>query len=275
MQPITQSHPAVAPPSYSHFPATPPPVRIALTQLSGHACPYLPGRTARDRAFLIDELPPAMYHAFMDRGFRRSGKVVYQPVCPTCRQCTPIRTRVAEFSPSKSMRRCLRRNADLTVEVTPLEPTQEKFDLYCRYQSQRHGDTSSLDWPTFVDFLYDSPVDTVEFTYRDASGKLLAVGICDVCDESLSSVYFYYDPAELKRGLGTFGVLREIEYCSDRGIPHYYLGFWVADCDAMAYKEHFGPAQILGQDGLWRDHLPPVHSNRMTSRRSSKTDRST
>ena len=260
MQPIPQSHPAVAPSSFSYFPAVPPPVRIPLTTLSPHPCPYLPGKQARDRAFLIDHLPPSTYHAFMNRGFRRSGKVVYQPMCATCRQCMPIRTRVAEFKPGKSHRRCLRRNADLTVAINPLEPTQEKFELYCRYQTQRHGDTNSLDWPTFVDFLYDSPVDTLEFSYRDPAGRLLAVGICDVCDESLSSVYFYYDPEEMRRGLGTFGALHELQWCAEQDIAFYYLGFWIADSDAMGYKATFGQSQVLGGDAMWRDYLPLASS---------------
>jgi len=220
LTPIPQHHPASGTAAFSHWPACPPPVRISLTQLSGHPCPYLPQREARDRAFLVDELPADIYHAFMDRGFRRSGKVVYQPTCSGCRQCVPIRTRVADFRASKSMRRCLRRNEDLSLEVGPLRPTQEKFDLYCRYQTRRHGDTSSLDWPTFVDFLYDSPVRTIEFVYRDAANTLLAVGICDLCPSSLSSVYFYYDTEQARRGLGTFGALQELAFCAARQIPH-------------------------------------------------------
>ena len=37
-------------------------------------------------------------------------------------------------------------------------------------------------------------------------------------------MYFYFDPAESRRGLGTFGVLCEIEAAARLGIPHYYLG---------------------------------------------------
>ena len=241
----------------SRWPTLPPPVRVPLTQLGGHPCPYLPNRVARDLAFLADAMPPAAYHRFMDAGFRRSGKVVYQPNCRACRACRPVRVRVADFRATKSLRRCQKRNADLTVTAGPLEPTEEKFDLYRRYQTTRHAATDHLDWPSFVDFLYDSPVNTREFCYRNAEGRLLAVGICDeAAGRSLSSVYFYYDPAESRRGLGTFGVLREIEHCQASDLPHYYLGFLVRGCDAMAYKGNFRPYQELGTDGTWRDVLP-------------------
>ncbi len=255
MKPIVHDQPAVAPPTFSHWPACPPPVRIPLTQLGGHPCPYLPGREACDRAFLADTLPPRLYHGLMDRGFRRSGKVIYQPTCRGCRACVPVRVRVDDFVPNKSHRRCLKRNADLSISETSLLPDEEKFELYQRYQRGRHGDTGHLDWQSFVDFLYDSPIDTREFCYRDADGRLVAVGICDVCSASVSSVYFYYDPAELRRGLGTFGVLQEIEYCRREGIGYYYLGFWIEGCRAMAYKVNFRPYETLGYDGVWRDQI--------------------
>lgn len=255
VKPFAHDQPAVAAQSFSHWPALPPPVRVPLTQLSPHSCAYLPDRRASDRALLADVMPPELYHAFMDRGFRRSGKVIYQPTCRGCRACVPVRVRVADFLPTRSMRRCLRRNRDLVISEGPLSPDDEKFTLYCLYQRARHGDADHLDWTSFVDFLYDSPVNTREFTYRDGSGRLLAVGICDVCADSLSSVYFYYDPDERRRGLGTFGVLSEIDVCRRRSIPCYYLGFWVRGCAAMAYKTSFGPNELLAGDGVWRSRL--------------------
>jgi len=101
-------------------------------------------------------------------------------------------------------------------------------------------------------FLYESPVETIECCYRDAGGRLLAVGICDVCSRSLSSVYFYFDPDEKRRGLGTYGALYEIELARRTGIPWYYLGYWVQGCGAMEYKSRFRPYELLGTDGVWR-----------------------
>jgi arginine-tRNA-protein transferase len=168
--------------------------------------------------------------------------------------CRPIRVPVESFMPSKSQKRTWKRNNDLHVTVQPTpEPTQEKFDLYERYVCERHGRAEDATPEAFVSFLYESPVDTLEFCYRDAGGKLLGVGICDVCPgKSLSSVYFYFDPAESKRGLGTFSALWEIDYCRREKIPHYYLGFWIQGCGTMHYKADYRPHEILGDDGLWR-----------------------
>lgn len=54
-------------------------------------CPYLPGLSARHEGFLGEELPGAVYRALMDRGFRRSGRLVYRPVCADCNACRQVR----------------------------------------------------------------------------------------------------------------------------------------------------------------------------------------
>ena len=65
-------------------------------------------------------------------------------------------------------------------------------------------------------------------------------------------MYFYFDPAEGRRGLGTGGAVYEIETAAKLGIPYYYLGYWVDGCGAMVYKADFRPAEVLGPDGAWR-----------------------
>jgi arginyl-tRNA--protein-N-Asp/Glu arginylyltransferase len=252
----TPRHPATPPQSSSHYPAIPPPVKVRLVSTGSHPCSYLPGRQSSNRAFWAEQMPPAVYHAFMDAGFRRSGKVVYQPACGGCRRCVSLRVPVATFAASKSQRRCWRHNRDLRVSVGPPAADAERFALYRTYTTQWHdkpADAADEDeYDSFVRFLYDSPVATAEYQYRDAAGRLLAVGICDVSDRSLSSVYFYHDPAESRRGLGTFGALYEIEDARRRGIPFYYLGYWVDECRTMSYKASYRPYELLGSDGVWR-----------------------
>ncbi|MDP9174393.1 MAG: arginyltransferase [Planctomycetota bacterium] len=239
-------------PSSCPYPSLAPPVSVRLTVLPRHPCPYLPDRPAQTRAFLADHLPGVLYHNFMDANFRRSGNLIYQPVCPGCRQCCTLRVPVEKFQSNKSQRRCARLNHDLTVEMNHPASTDENWLLYQRYQGEWHG-TAKEDRAAFEDFLYSSPVDSVEFTYRDAKGVLLAVGICDVCPKSLSSVYFFFDPAAAKRRLGVYGALQEISVALKLGIPYYYLGYWVKDSPSMAYKASFRPCEVLQPDGQWQN----------------------
>ena len=239
-------------PAFSHYPGVPPPVVVSLTTLPEHPCSYFPERTARSRALWAPRLPGSLYHHFMDAGFRRSGKVVYQPICPRCRACRPIRIPVGRFAPGKSQRRCWRHNQDLVVTVAPPCASEESYALYMRYVLHWHRRDSAEDSrEAFERFLYDSPVESLEFSYREKSGALLAVGICDVSNEAFSSVYFFFDPGESDRSLGTFGALYELEYAKASGIEYYYLGYWIDGCDTMQYKNRFRPYELLGSDGKW------------------------
>jgi arginine-tRNA-protein transferase len=205
------------------------------------------------RGFAITELDSALYQGFMDANFRRSGYVLYQPICPGCRKCLTLRVPVDRFKSNKSQRRCWRKNRDLVVTENAPQATDEKFDLYRRYQSMWHGKTEEEDRRSFESFLYESPVNTTEFCYRDAAGRLLGVGICDLTEQALSSVYFYFDPDHAHRGLGTFAALHEIEAARRRAIPYYYLGYWVEGCSSMEYKASFRPHEILLPDGAWKE----------------------
>lgn len=42
--------------------------------------------------------------------------------------------------------------------------------------------------------------------------KLICVGVVDIFEDCLSSVYFYFDPDHLDLNLGTVGALIEIEW---------------------------------------------------------------
>lgn len=247
---------------FSHYPAPPPELleESHLTLLPEDPCPYLPGQRARMRAFATDRIHPMLYHWLMDRGFRRSGSIFYQPACRGCRQCVPLRVPVGTFRPSKSQRRAARRNQDLEISVCrlgELSHPDELLALFSLHQQDWHGRRPDDVVSEMDSLLETSPVDTWVFCYREPGGRLIAAGICDVCPLSLSSVYFFFDPAEASRSLGTFGALYEIGFASQHRIPYYYLGYWVEPCAAMNYKSRYRPHELLGTDGQWR---PGPHS---------------
>ncbi len=232
------------------WPAVTPPVTVPLGIAPEHPCPYLPGRSMQARGLYAVNLSSELYERFVEAGFRRSGYLVYQPICRGCRACVSIRIPVDRFAPTRSQRRCAGRNADLRVTVAEPAATDEKHALYSRYLRRRHAASEADSFEQFEQFLYRSPVRTLEFTYR-LGERLLAVGICDLTDRSLSSVYFYFDPDDPRRGLGTFGAMHEIEFARQWGRRWYHLGYWIAGCKTMAYKSNFGPNQRLATTGVW------------------------
>ncbi len=108
----------------------------------------------------------------------------------------------------------------------------------------------------FRAFLYESPTETLEMCYS-VGGKLVAVGIVDLCPGGLSSVYLSFDPDEARRSLGVFAALREIEECRSRGLAWWHAGYYVRDCRKMSYKADFRPNEVLGEDGCWGPSVEP------------------
>jgi arginine-tRNA-protein transferase len=101
----------------------------------------------------------------------------------------------------------------------------------------------------FGEFLSSPGIGTlfVEFRHRQ---ELLAVAVADVLSTGLSAVYTFYEPTEARRGLGIFAVLWQIEEARRRGLGWLYLGYWIALCQKMSYKNRFQPYQIF-RAGRW------------------------
>ena len=226
------------------------PVQLPILRLSHyeHPCSYLPGREARMEFAFSVRLPAANYQRLLEQGFRRSGRMVYRPVCIGCRECQPIRVLAREFRPDRSMRRCWRANQDLDARIGPPQFSVAKSELYGRYLEARH-EREPGDGPE--SFLYDSPVESREIEFR-LGDQLVCVAIVDQVPSGLSAVYTYFDPHFAARSLGTFAVLWELEYCRRQGWPYYYLGYYVRDCRKMNYKTRFMPNELLSPDGTWR-----------------------
>jgi arginine-tRNA-protein transferase len=222
-----------------------------LRPLLPRPCPYLPGLVARERAFRAERLDGDGYHALMDRGFRRTGDVFYAMDCAGCRRCVPLRVPVATFAPSRSQRRARRRNADVTMTVRPPQCCEATFALYQRYLAAQHPTSAAdADYAGFRASLYAEVVDTVEAVY-ELAGRTVAISLLDVCAQSVSAVYHFYDPDFADRSLGVHSVLAEIDWTRQIGAPHYYLGFWVEGAATMDYKAAYRPHELL-VDGVWR-----------------------
>jgi len=182
-------------------------------------CPYIPGRSERK---VFTELKGAdaaeMSEALSRIGFRRSQNVVYRPSCDGCSACVSVRVVTAEFAPSVSQKRLLKRHADLEVSACEPWSTEEQFDLLQRYLGSRHpdGGMAAMDAYDFADMVEQTPVDTVVVEYREAPvdgrpGRLLGACLTDKQSDGLSMVYSFFEPDLLdRRGLGTFIILDHI-----------------------------------------------------------------
>ncbi len=151
----------------------------------------------------------------------------------------------------------------------------EEHELYVKYQTNIHNDSLlECNKTQFQRFLctspllmqsYDGPllkhpdmsqIDTsitgdlehlgygsFHQQYR-INGKLIAVGVVDILNHCVSSVYFFYDPEYNFLKMGTYSALRELAFVRqlskvDSNLKWYYLGFYAHSCRKMRYKVIF------------------------------------
>ncbi|MGA7791332.1 MAG: arginyltransferase [Xanthobacteraceae bacterium] len=228
-------------------------------------CPYLAGKEER-KVFthLVGERAGELNNILTQGGFRRSQSIAYRPACEGCRACVSVRVVAKDFRPTQSMRRILRRNADIGSEMRIAVPTSEQYSIFRAYLDSRHRDGGMADM-TVLDYavmVEDSHIETRIIEYRrheaDAesanrgNGDLVAIALTDVLGDGLSMVYSFFEPDEANRSLGTFMVLDHIARARRMGLAYVYLGYWVRGSRKMDYKSRFLPQERLMPDGWAR-----------------------
>jgi arginine-tRNA-protein transferase len=237
-------------------------------------CGYLP----RERWSLEYEYVGAMtrgeYLVRMLEGWRRFGCTLFRPACANCRRCQAVRVHVSQFQPDRSQRRCRKLNEpDVRLVVGKPAVSREKLALYDRYHAHQ---AEVKGWPQhpakdaagYADSFVHHPFPVEEWCYF-VGDRLVGVGYVDCVPSpenepipegagrgeqgGLSAIYFFYDPDERQRGLGTWNVLCQLEAARRLRLPYVYLGYYVEGCPSMEYKVRFTPNQLRGADGLWRE----------------------
>ena len=217
-------------------------------------CPYLPGRVEQ-QLFTELNMPDAQFHyeALSQAGFRRSHHVAYRPACNGCNACVPVRIVVDDFKRSRSWRRILNANANVTTRDVGSTPTAEQYRLFNRYLSTRHGDgeMARMKERDYLDMIVSSPVDSTILEFRDGDGVLIGACLTDCLNDGYSAVYSFFNPDDAARSLGSFIILSLIEQAARMALPYVYLGFWIEGSPKMAYKQRFQPLEGFGPTG-WR-----------------------
>jgi len=203
-------------------------------------CPYLPERKKQIRYFLASELNESDISLLLAKGWRKFGVYFFQPSCPDCSECIPVRVLCDEFKPSKSQRRNLKKNSNIDIVFAPLKYSERAFEIYKDHSSQRFSQESNLE--EFISGFFSPSVPSLQSEYY-LNGELIGLGFLDKGEDCLSSVYFIYDTKFSHLGLGTFSILKEIEHTQMLGLKYYCLGYYVKECQKMAYKNNFRPRE--------------------------------
>ncbi len=225
--------------------------RLIVVQDQLQPCPYLDGITARMPLRLpVGSVVPEVTDQLLAMGYRRSGDFVYRAECPSCDECKPTRVEVTRFRLTSSMKRVKNRgDRELTCRWGQPEVDTERIGLFNLHRNLRglSQGGSPIDAESYRSFLSDTCCDTKELAiWRD--DQLVAIAIVDVGKTSTSAVYTHFDPAEGRYSLGTYAILKQIEWAQQTQRQYVYLGMYVKANQHLNYKSRFMPQQRLCGD---------------------------
>jgi leucyl-tRNA---protein transferase len=220
-------------------------------------CPYLPIRQKRSEFFLAGQVSAAEIDTLLAAGWRKFGYYFFRPSCPECNRCTPLRVIVDDFLPSRSQRRLLRSDS-LRMTFGPLYPSERAYTIFRDHSQLRFGQSTTVE--EFIATFYQPSCPALQSELY-LGEELIGLGFLDHGVNSLSSVYFCFDPRHAPLQPGTFSILGEIAHAARLGLRYYYLGYYVPGCPSMTYKDHFRPRQHFDwHKGVWRMvETPPGH----------------
>ena len=212
-----------------------------------HPCSYIADREAT--TLFVDPQEPMdkqKYSQLAELGFRRSGEHVYRPQCAMCSECKLVRILVDDFKPSRSQKRVLRLNKDVSFQWGVTTFNEEHFLLYRSYMRQRHAG-SSMDDDDPMHYMHVMAADWCETRLGEfrLGDRLVAIAITDVLENGLSAVYTFFDAAYTRRSLGTLAILTQINAAQEEALDYVYLGYWINSCSKMSYKIRFNASEIF------------------------------
>lgn len=227
---------------------------IPLFREVPHVCPYLSDRECSNLRFTLSGADADFLQILLEDGFRHFGDSFFVPNCPNCSSCIGVRIPVKEFKPNRSQQRCLKANQDLIFQIGKPSFDEERLMLINAFQLERW---IGKDWTLLQyteeqyrsSFFWES-ASAFEVTVRNQNGKLLAAGIIDITENALSATYHYHDPREHKRSLGTWLILKELEYLKQTAREYLYLGLWNDEVPSLRYKTQYQPVEKL-RDRKW------------------------
>ena len=213
------------------------------------SCSYFDENISDIRYKYMYSCSEEQYQGMLERGWRRFGRMHFVPECKACTKCVSMRIDVANYKFSKSEKRVIAKNKDTKLYIRPPSLTMEHLNLYDKYHRFMND---KKDWPY-------NPIEPEDYSksYVEAKeeyakeflyikdDKLIAVALVDILENSISSIYCYYDHDYGDLSLGKFSILAQIKIAKELNIPYIYLGYWIKDHFSMGYKEAYEPFEVL------------------------------
>lgn len=216
-------------------------------------CKYFKENTATYEQFIADILDENEIDSLLEKGYRHFGKYFYRPICKECHLCIPMRIPLNNYQFPKHKKKIFCKCRNLTVKLSKPEPTEESFQIHQSHRQRFDGQTDIITYDDYLSRFFCKVPYNFQLSVYDKE-KLVGVSHIDITHKSMSIVFSYFDLLYEKFGLGTFMILKEIEFALSRGIQYYYMGNYVKDVNHLDYKIRFKPSQFLSEEEKWLDY---------------------
>ncbi len=224
-------------------------------------CSYLPGLEQTTHYKIIEKCAIEYNELLIERGWRRFGNMFFRPMCAGCSACESIKIDVNGYLFSKSEKRVIKKNAHLRTLLRRPSASHSHIALFEKYHEFMHNRRGWEQQPINIKNYYMSFVNGFnEYGYEVLyfhDDKLIAVDLIDILPNGVSSIYFYYDPDYQHLSLGKYSMLRQIMYAKTHHLEWIYMGYYVKECQSLAYKGDYKPYLTLdgspreGEEPLW------------------------
>lgn len=207
--------------------------------------------------FHADHVPPAGMDALWAQGWRHFGPQFFRYSIMehegAIQTVVPLRVDLSQLVLSRSQRRVLRKNADVTVEIIPATLSDEVRTMFHRHKARFTANVPD----DLLTFLSPEPAtvpcECLALRCRLA-GECIAVSFMDVGALSVSSVYAVFEPMHASRSLGIFTMLTEMQWARGQGKQFAYPGYATLGNSHYDYKKQF--AGLHGYDWESLQWLP-------------------
>jgi len=212
-------------------------------------CSYLDNLQQSTHYKIIDNCSAQDCQELVERGFRRFGKMYFRPICHECDECQSIKIDVHNFLFNKSARRVMKKAQNIKSIIQTPTLSQEHLDLFEKYhlnmkekKAWKYNETTAQHYyQSFVNGYNDFGYEILYFDDK----KLIGVDLVDILKDGISSIYFYYDPDYSKFSLGRLSLYNQIKIAKENKMKWIYLGYYVQQCQSLAYKADYKPYLTL------------------------------
>jgi arginine-tRNA-protein transferase len=211
-----------------------------------------------DQQFLCLEASPEEMDRFWAEGWRHFGIFFFRYRTAVHGEKTftvlPLRLDISRFVLTRSLKRVLAINRDLTSLIRPASVDKAKKALFLKHRLRfKENVPTSLN-----NFLSPVPA-TVPCRALELciylGNKLAGVTFLDLGQTATSAVYAMFDPAEAKRSLGILMMLHSIQFTREQGYRYYYPGYAYQEPFAYDYKKRFAGLEYLDWKTGWKPYV--------------------